>query len=556
MKKPLLWVLRRIRKRIPAIVLLMVGNILSALISVAFALGTKNVIDMAVAGNRDGFLRACLLQGGIVVALLAVHLFNHHMKEIIQAHLDRDWKRYLFHGILHGEYADVSTYHTGELLNRINNDTATINSSVLTIFPGLASMITQLVAGVIALAAMAPVLTAIIVVAGLVLVAVTSVMRRYLKTLHKKISEETGRISGFFQEILEKILMVQAMDVSGVIEERSGKMLDRRFVLQRKRKNLTVFSSACMSILGLGAGFIVLAWGAHGILNGVMTYGTLTALMQLVAQVRTPMVSLSGVFPQYIALTAAAERLMELEQIFGEPVEPRDTAEALYQNMDSICAENLQFAYDRDPVFRQASFSIPKGEFGVIIGHSGIGKSTLLKLMLGIFKAQEGELYLDTAEGRIPLDRATRNLFAYVPQGNLLLSGTLRENLTLTRPEATEEEIQHAIYVSCMDDFMDSLPQGLDTVLGESAQGLSEGQAQRLSIARAVLSQAPVMLLDEATSALDPATEEKVLGRLREAGKTCIAVTHRPAAVEMSQWQLEMRDGACVLHRSQPTNLQ
>ena len=189
-----------------------------------------------------------------------------------------------------------------------------------------------------------------------------------------------------------------------------------------------------------------------------------------------------------------------------------------------------------------------KGKFGVILGHSGIGKSTLLKLLMGIYKTTGGELYLQTQEGKVPIDRTTRRLFAYVPQGNLLLSGTLRDNLKLTKPDATQEELDYAIHISCMDDYLPSFPKGLDTVIGESSQGLSEGQAQRLSIARAVLSGAPILLLDEATSALDAQTEKLVLERLRSIpGKTCIAVTHRPAAIELADWTMEMKDNQCLV---------
>ena len=546
--RPLFWALGRIRKRLPNLILLMVLSALSALLNVGFALGMKNVIDSAVTRDSQAFWQACLLQGIIVVSLVVIACLTRHLREMLTAHLERDWKKHLFHGVLHGEYSDISRYHTGELLNLFNNDTRTITDALLAIFPGLVSMITQLVAGVIALAVMEPVLTGIILAGGILLVLATGLIRKPLKKLQKRISLENGKVSGFLQEILEKLLMVQSMDVSVEIEKRSGSLLDRRFALERKRKHITVLSATCINILAMGAGFVVLMWGGHGILQGVVSYGALTALLQLVNQVRTPMLNLSGVLPKYVALTASAERLMELEAVFGQPAEPRDTPQALFDAMQNITARDMGFAYDRDPVFWDATFTIPKQGFGVITGHSGIGKSTLLKLMLGIFHPQEGTLFLQTPEGEIPLDRTTRGLFAYVPQGNLLLSGTLRENLILTRPAATEEEIQSAIYISCMDDFLDTLPQGLDTVLGESAQGLSEGQAQRLSIARAVLSQAPIMLLDEATSALDPATEKAVLTRLRDAGRTCIAVTHRPAAVEMSNWQLEMADGRCVLH--------
>ena len=179
-----------------------------------------------------------------------------------------------------------------------------------------------------------------------------------------------------------------------------------------------------------------------------------------------------------------------------------------------------------------------------MVGSNGAGKSTLLKLLLGIFQPESGKLYLDCGGNYVPLDRSTRRLFAYVPQGNLLLSGTLRDNLTIVRPNATEEEIAQAVYAGAMDEYLPQLPLGLDTVIGESGAGLSEGQAQRLAISRAVLGGAPILLLDECTSALDPETEKKVLSRIRNLpNRTCIAVTHRNAAVELCDWQLQLENG-------------
>jgi ATP-binding cassette subfamily B protein len=212
--------------------------------------------------------------------------------------------------------------------------------------------------------------------------------------------------------------------------------------------------------------------------------------------------------------------------------------------MKAIRAEGVTFAYDREQVLLNADFSLPKGAFAVVTGPSGVGKSTLLKLLLGIFQPESGELRALCDDGAVTLDRGTRRLFAYVPQGNLLLSGTLRENLTIVRPDATEEEILQAVRVSAMDEYLHQLPYGLDTVIGESGIGLSEGQAQRLAIARAVLGGAPILLLDECTSALDEQTEHEVLCRLRALpDRTCIAVTHRPAAIELCDWRLEMDGG-------------
>ena len=553
MKKqsPLLWVFRRIRKRIPKLVLLTVSSVANAALSVTFALTTKEVVNSAISGNSGEFLQACLMQLAMILGILLTLTLDRFLKERLLSELDRDWKRDLLHDLLHGDYAGVSAYHSGELLNRMNNDVATVDNSLITLLPNLASMITRLCAAFGILVAMEPVLCLAALVVGAVVVAITSVVRKKLKNLNKRVSEENGRVSGFLQETLEKLLMVQAMDVSQEMENRAEKLMDTRFNVQQKRKNVSLLSSTCVSIFAFGVSFCALVFCAGGLLNGTMDYGTLMAVTQLINQLKAPMVNMSSIMPQYIAMQAAAERLMELEDLKPELPPAKRPAQPLYEAMTALEAKDLCFAYDRDQVFTNAQFTVPKGQFGVILGHSGIGKSTLLKIMLGIFHPSNGGVYISTDREQILLDRSTRQLFAYVPQGNLLISGTLRENLLLTRPDATQEQIDRAVHISAMDDYLPSLPKGLDTVIGESAAGLSEGQAQRLSIARAILSDAPILLLDEATSALDAQTEELVLQRLSSLpNKTCIAVTHRPAAIALSDWTMEMRDGKCVVEKT------
>lgn len=541
----MLWAMGRVRKRLPAVALMTGADIANALLSVAFALGTQRVIDTATAGERTGFLWACAVQLGIILGILGTIALYNHLRDKLLAQLDRDWKKDLLHGLLRGEYAQVSRYHTGELLNRLNNDVRNFNTGLLTVVPKVLSTLVRLGSIIIVLAAMQPLFTLAAVLAGTAVIVATAVLRRSLKDLQKKVSKAEGKVSGFLQETLEKLLMVQAMDVSEEMENRADAQMEDRYQLQRKRKNVALMANLCVVVLSYGAGFAALVFCADGLLNQTMTFGALTAVTQLVGQLQGPVVSLSGIIPQYITMTAAAERLMELEQLTCQEA-PRQDCEALYTRASAICAENVTFGYDRDKVLENATFALPKGEMAVVVGPSGTGKSTLLKLLLGIYRPESGQLYIQTEQGRIPIDRSARRLFAYVPQGNLLLSGTLRENLLITRPNATQADIDRAIYVSAMDEYLPSLPKGLDTVLGESAAGLSEGQAQRLSIARAVLSDAPILLLDEATSALDAQTERTVLERLRQLeGKTCIAVTHRPAAVELCRWQLEICNGKC-----------
>ena len=437
----------------------------------------------------------------------------------------------------------MSSYHSGELLNRLNNDVRIIDDGLVGMLPNLAAMVTRLIAAMAVLVAMEPWFALVIVAAGIAVVAVTSIMRHLLKDLHKRVSETEGKVSGFIQETIENLLMVQAMDVADEMENRAEVLLEERYEAQRKRKNTSLLANTGISVLSYTASFFALVWCAGGLLNGSMSFGDLTAVTSLVGQLQGPFVNLSGIIPQYVGITAAAERLMEISEICGEKPPAGEEPQRIYADMRAIVARDLSFSYDRDAVFENASFTLPKGSFTVITGASGIGKSTLLKLMLGVFTPSGGGLYIEGDGGEIELDRSTRRLFAYVPQGNLLLSGTLRDNLTLTKPDATEEEIAQAVYVSGMDEYLSQLPGGLDTVLGEDGAGLSQGQAQRLAIARAVLGGAPILLLDEITSALDGDTEKTVLERIRDlGGRTCIAVTHRPAALELADYRIEVSE--------------
>ena len=539
----ILWLAGKVRSRIPPIILLTLANMGHALFGVFFALGSRGVIDSAVSGELELFLSACSRQAAIILGILMCYGMVRHMTDSLRADLERDWKRSLLHGLLHGEYSAVKQYHSAELLNRLNNDVTKVNDGILTILPSAAAMLTKVSAAVVVLGILDLRFTVMILALGLIVVTATGIMRQKLKELNKQVSDHDGRVSGFLQEAIEKLLMVQAMDVSEEVESRADGLLEDRYRIHRKRKNISLVTNLGVSLFSYGAGFIALVWCAYRLLQGRISFGSLTAVIQLVNQIRAPFVNLSGIFPMYVAMTASAERLMELDAIQGEPAPNCEDPKLLYDRAEGLSARDLSFSYDRDPVLKNAEFFLPKGAFAVITGPSGIGKSTLLKLMLGIFHPETGGIFLNCGEENLPLDRSTRQLFAYVPQGNLLLSGTVRDNLTIVKPDASEEEIRQAVYISNMDDYLSALPEGLDTPLGESGSGLSEGQAQRLAIARAVLGGAPILLLDECTSALDEETEKRVLHRLRQLpDRTCIAVTHRSAALEICNWKLEIQD--------------
>lgn len=541
-KKPVRWLWRNLRQRRLALLLMTAAHVGNALLGVAFALGSQSVIDHAVAGEREQFFRACLVQLGIILGIVATLTLYRHLNEKLHAQMDRDWKKRLLHVLLGGDYACVKEYHSGELVNRLTNDVRIVNDGVLSILPGFAGMLTRLIAAAVVLIKLQPLFGLLLLVIGAMVGLFTALLRYRLKELHRKVSEAEGQVSGLLQESMEKLLVVQAMDVSGEMERRADVLMGRRYEIQRRRKNFSLFANTCVSLLTYLAGFVALVWCSVGLLHGQMTFGSLTAVTHLVSQLQGPFVNLSGVIPKYIAMVAAAERLMELDALEVQDVPALD-AEVLYKDMTALGAQGLRFSYGRDTLLTDGNFTLPKGAFGVIIGQSGIGKSTLLKLLLGVFSPEAGSLYVQLEQGKVALDRSTRRLFAYVPQGNLVFSGTLRENLLVTCPNAGEAEIAEALYVSGMKEFLPGLPQGLDTVLGENGTGLSEGQVQRLAIARAILGGAPVLLLDEATSALDEELEKTVLERIRALpNRTCIAVTHRPAAQAIADFRLEVVD--------------
>lgn len=546
---PVFWVFQKIKKKIPALVLLMASNVAGALLGVFFALGSKQVIDSAVAGSRELFWRACLVQLALIVGLIASYALQRHLREWLAAELDRSFKKNLLQILLRGDYTEVTAFHSGELINRLNNDVRILNDGVLSAFPNFAALLTRLVAALIVLIGLEPFFGAGIIVLGILMLAGTALLRRKMKQLHKRVSEADGKVTGFLQEALEKLLVVQALGAAEEMERRADKLLATRFEAQRVRKNVSLAANTGVSVFSYVVSFAALAWSAGGLLVGTMSFGELTAVTQLVTQLRMPMVNLSGIFPQYVAMVAAAERLMELEAL-RQPEEERFNATALYEQMEAVQAEGLSFSYNRDKVLSETDLYLPKGAFAVITGPSGIGKSTILKLLLGICKPDRGELFLQLKSGRQAIGRSTGGLFAYVPQGNLLFSGTIRENLLLANPESTEIEIARAVSISGMEEYVAQLPLGLETTLLENGAGLSEGQAQRLAIARAILSKAPILLLDEATSALDEDTEREVLLRLRSLKNcTCIAVTHRPAALQLADWQLEIENQKILSHK-------
>ena len=544
------WIIKTCKSQMPTLIFLIIVNIIHGVTSVAFANFSKNVIDGAtIRHDMNYIVKFALALLGVVLLQMTLSITRSCVSERCKGRLDIIIKRHLLDVIMKKDYSKVTSYHTGELQNRMFNDVNIVTEGFTRILPQSIFFFTKLISSLIYLVIIDKVFALVFLAGGCVIFLITRLFRKRLKMLHKRVQETEGKTRSFIQEIVSNLLVVKAFSVEDKIQSQTDVLQENNFDAKIKRRNFSIFANTGLNtVFSFGTVFAV-AFGAWRLLNGLMTYGMVTAMLQLVNQVQTPFASLSGVMPQYFSMIASAERLIEIDNIEDEihvnnsPVDVDD----VYNKLLSVNFDNISFKYDRDIIFDDTTFSLSKGDFVAIMGISGIGKSTLLKLLLGVFSVQSGNIYIKTSDGNIPVDKSTRRLFSYVPQGNMVISGTIRENLTFINDNATDEEIENAIRVSCAKQFIDEFPDGLETVIGEKGMGLSEGQIQRLAIARSLLSKSPILLLDEATSALDENTEKQFLKNLKTLDNvTCIIVSHKKAALEICNKNIQIINGKIV----------
>jgi ATP-binding cassette subfamily B protein len=534
---------------------------------VLYALLLRAIVDGAAAGDAERFWRNISLIALLVAAQIALRAVIKWLTELAKSTLENRFKARLTDTLLHKDYLAISAVHSAEWLNRLTSDTKIVADHYVDILPGLSGVLVKLVSAMIMVIALEPRFAAILIPGGVALAAVTWLFRRILKRLHKSVQEADGRLRVHLQESIGNLLMIRSFAAERQTEERvEERMLGHKAARMRKNhiSNLCNigYSLAMNGIYLLGVG-----WCGYGILKGTISFGTLTAITQLISQIQSPFANITGYLPKYYAMLASAERLMEAEDYpDGDGAAPMPLAEIrrFYEDrLNAIGLKDVSFTYlpptemlgdlnkeNMPVVLEHVTFTLRKGEYVAFTGQSGCGKSTILKLLMCVYRPDSGERYWRDGEGEEePLTGAYRRLFAYVPQGNQLIRGTIREVVSFADPAAAQDEsrLWNALTVACADGFVSELEAGPDTLLGERGTGLSEGQMQRLSIARAVFSGSPILLLDEATSALDEETESRLLRNLRSmTDRTVVIVTHRPGALSICDRQVRMTEsGAC-----------
>lgn len=519
--------------------------ILQAVISggvVCYALVMKYMIDNAVAKNRHGFFVGVILFASLILSLVVLRMVLRYLEESTRSNLTNALKERLFKQVLCKDYASVTKIHSEEWMNRMTSDTTVCADGLTDIFPGAFGMVVQMGSALIMIFVLQPKLSYVIVPCGILFLIVTLIFRRKLKVFHKQMQERDGEARVYLQERISSMLVLRVfgMEKEALEGAKNGLSAHKK---ARIRKGIvsnicnTGFSAAMNGMYLLG-----IAYCGYGILNGVVSYGTLTAIMQLIGRLQTPLANISGFVPKYYSMIASAERLMEVEtykEADETPVKTVLETDVLYEEkLASISFENVSFSYmseDKEHVFENVNVLFHKGDYVAVTGLSGCGKSTLLKLLMGIYEPNAGAISLLTKGGeKLPI-KEWRRLFAYVPQGNYLMGGTIREVITFGKENREDGQmtVEKALELACAD-FVRELPKGMDTLLGEKGSGLSEGQMQRIAIARALYADAPILILDEATSALDEVTERNFLEKMKQlTDKTVLIVTHRVAALDI-----------------------
>lgn len=520
-------------------------NVLMPLCSLGITLATKGLVDGAVSRGLEGLRQYGLLLIVLVFIQQAFGILESVIALRAQTRLRRQMQGLFSQALLRKEYEFIKTYHSGELVNRFFSDIRVVEDGVMEILPSFICSGVSFIGSLVILISIDWRLILLMIAGGVFSLGVMLLFRNPIKWRHKRRREAEEKLHITVQETFENIRLLKA----SLSEKRAFRKIDsRQLQLERAWLSQGYFSLIMRRGMGLVLNvswLFCMIWGCYGIFLGRFSYGSLAMIIQLIDRIELPFIEAFELAGQAYAMTSSAERIQEMTDL------PEEVQGDNLTDFDIICLKNISFRYSdgNEDVLQNVTFSVQKGDVIALTGISGGGKTSLFQLLLGIYRPTSGQLTVRLGKKTVPASRGTRALFAYVPQGNTLFSGSLRENLLMFTDEASEEEIEAAVQCACIDGLVKDI--GLDAVLGEHGVGLSEGQAQRVAVARALLCGAPILLLDEATSALDEETEARLLDNIsRLHGKTCLIVTHRRAALAICSRRIHLHDGRMTSENS------
>lgn len=552
------WVATKIKPFFGSATLIIFIDALTSLATVAMAVISKNIIDYATRNELGIAVRYAAMSAGIIIFNMAANAFLSVYSTNLQERFSNYLRQGIFSRLINMEWLQISKYHSGDLLTRLTSDISSVSSGSISVLSSIISLGVQLLAAFITLVYYDIKLAIFAFALAPVTVLFSRFYGRRIKRYHLKIQETESKYRSHIQENLQNLLVLKTFNLEDHSMDRVRELQEERlrWVNERSRTG-----AAANSILGLGywvGYFLAFGWGAIKLANKTGTFGTMTAFLQLVNHVQGPFIGLTRTLPQIISSFASAGRLIELESLNiekkGNQISVPPSAGIRFKdisfNYDEYTNDSIENINGK--LLDNISLEISQGEIVALTGTSGEGKTTIIRLLLALLKPNEGQILCFDQNGyEYSISAATRSWFAYVPQGNTLFSGTIEENVRFGAAEASTEEIEESLRASCAMDFVEKLPEGIKTQIGEKAYGLSEGQAQRIAIARALLRKAPIIVLDEATSALDITLEERIIQELRnlKPARTCIMITHRRTSLGICNKVYRLKEGKLILEQ-------
>lgn len=495
-----------------------------------WVLACKHAIDIAT-----GDARGSLTTTGIIIAVLMfAEIFSRGVSRWIHSVVGNKVRNRMrlkiFSRLLRGDWMRLQKHHTGDLTNRLEGDVNSITALITESIPATFVVLVQLIASFILLFCLSPMLAVAITIILPICLLVSKFYIDRMRKLNREVRDSDSKIQSVLQESLQHKELIKALEQNNSTENQLKELQGQ---LQEQVTRRTKFSISAFTLIQLGfaAGYLVaFLWGVDSLRDGAITFGTMSAYLQLVGLIQRPTMDLSKFIPGIVSSLTAADRLCELEDIplemQGETIMLEGTAGVRFKGVSFQYTETSRMILDN------FSFDFSPNSSTAIVGETGAGKTTLIRLLVALINPKSGSIELYNDNECRTSSTLTRRNFVYIPQGNSLVSGTIRENLLMGDPDATEEQIRRALYIACADYVYD-LPRGIDSEVTERGGGLSEGQAQRIAVARSILRPGSILILDEVTSALDEETEQEMLRRLTQSqiGKTLIFVTHRPAII-------------------------
>ena len=496
-----------------------------------WVLACKHAIDIAT-GTAEGSLTTTgIVIGALMLAEIASRAISRWIHAVVGNKVRNRMRLRIFARLLRCDWLHLQKHHTGDLINRLEGDVNSITSLITETIPATVVVMAQLIASFLLLFSMSRMLALSVFVILPVCIIVSQFYVRRMRKLNRDVRDSDSRIQSMLQESLQHKELIKSLEQNKSTEKQLTKLQEK---LHTQVTDRTKFSLGAFTFIQLGfaAGYLVaFLWGADSLRAGLITYGTMAAYLQLVGLIQRPTMDLTQYLPGIVSSLTAAERLFELEDIpmekQGDAIMLKETAGVRFRNVDFKYEEG-----SRD-ILKDFCYDFPPNSSTAIIGETGAGKTTIIRLLVALINPDNGAIELYNDKEKHQSSTLTRRNFVYIPQGNSLVSGTIRDNLLMGNSDATEEEMKRALHIACAD-YVFELPEGIDSPVAEGGGGLSEGQAQRIAVARSILRPGSILILDEVTSALDEATEQEMLKRLTQSqiGKTLIFVTHRPAIMQ------------------------